>query len=264
LKLTLYSRARALGTTNFFKWCIAATVVLSVTCVIWLPILHIVWHVPVDYTAVAEFLLVVIIAVEGGVALSSFAHDQRTAKGLANSAVFELYKTYLSVEYHENVRRPAWYAISRAKRDPEYRKKVLGGLAGELSGDEVRDAYECRRDGKSLDPHSAESFRFHDEYHRVQDILGFFTMLSALSNEADTTIVKTCDFFYDRWRVQLRTIVRELGKYDPGGDAGPHARKLKSNRWKKFNDTLTHLDKVFELEGLDWENDPLSVIEAGD
>lgn len=68
-KLALYNRIRALGTTNCFKWCIAVTVALSVVCVAWIFVLRIFWHVPVDYTAVAEFFLVVIIAVEGGVAL---------------------------------------------------------------------------------------------------------------------------------------------------------------------------------------------------
>ena len=240
--------------TDVFKWSVGAAAVISVVCLLWLPVLRFGFRVPVDYTAVGELLLVLVIAVEGGVAISALRHDQRGARAVANGAVYDLYKTYLSVEYHQNVRRPAWYALSRAMSDLSYRDKVLAGLAGLLAGEEVDDAYNRKRGGKKLTPEDAESFEFHNEYHRIQDILGYFSMLSALSGEADTEIVQTCDFFYDRWRVLLHIIVDMLGEYTPSDQT---VRELKVRRWEVHRNTLMHLDKVFEYEGIDWKSDPL-------
>ncbi|MFZ0959544.1 MAG: hypothetical protein WAO35_01465 [Terriglobia bacterium] len=243
--------------TNIFQWSAGAIAILGAACLLWLLVRRICFGTPLDYTAVGELLLVLVIAVEGGVAISALKHDQRSARAVANAGVFDLYKTYLSVDYHQNVRRPAWYAVSRAMTDSEYREKILGGLAGQLSGEEVRDAYERKRGGKKLNPEDAESFQFHDEYHRVQDVLGFYSMLSALSREADAEIVQTCNFFYDRWRVQLHRIVQMLGEYQPSDET---VKQLKLRRWKVHRDTLMRLDKVFDLEHIDWQNDPLSQI----
>jgi hypothetical protein len=243
--------------TEIFRLSVGAAAVLSVICLLWLSFLRFYYQRPVDYTAVGELLLVLVIAVEGGVAISALMHDQRSAKAVANAGVFDLYRTYLSVDYHHNVRRPAWYAVSTAKKDLAYRNNLLAGLAGQLSGDEVRDAYEHQSGGRKLNPEDAENFKFHEEYHRVQDILGFFSMLSALSSEADPEILKTCNFFYDRWRIQLHMIVRMLEEHRPSAEL---ENALKVRRWKAHHDTLMQLDKLFGFDHSEWQSDTLAQI----
>ena len=231
---------------------IAVIAVISAVCLLWLLVLRFVFYVPLDYAAVAELLLVLVIAVEGSIAIAAFRHDQRSARGAANAAVYDLYKTYLSVDYHQNVRRPAWYALSRAMGDRAYRGKILAGLAGVLAGEEVDAAYNRKREGKDLVQEDMESWQFHNEYHRIQDILGFYSMLSALSRDADYEIVRTCHFFYDRWRVLLHLIVEMLVTYTPPDET---VRKLKNRRCEIHRNTLSRLDELFEYDDLDWKSD---------
>jgi hypothetical protein len=240
--------------TDISRWSVVVTAVVAAICLLWLSALRIFFRVSVDYTAVGELLLVLVIAVEGGVAVATLRHDQRSARAVANGAVYDLYKTYLSVEYHQNVRRPAWYALSRSVHDAAYRDKVLAGLAGILAGEEVDAAYNRKREGKKLTQEDAESFAFHNEYHRIQDVLGFFAMLSALSGEADPEILRTCDFFYDRWRVLLHIIVELLGSYNLPDKT---VSELKNRRWKIHCDSLCSLDRIFGYEKVDWKTDPL-------
>ena len=67
------------------------------------------------YSAIGELLLVFVLSIEGGVAFFEIARHQRTARTAANAAVFELHRMYLSTDYQRNVRRPAWYSLSRAR-----------------------------------------------------------------------------------------------------------------------------------------------------
>jgi hypothetical protein len=225
------------------KWAVRVTAgasVLSLLRLMWLYCSH--RAAVVDYTAVGELLLVLVIGLEGEVAISAFALDQSGARAAANNAVYDLYKTYLSIEYHHSVRRPAWFALEKAMGDRVYRGKILAGLAMQSSGEEIRDAFERKRQGSAPDAGDAECFAFDDEYHRVQDILGFFSMLSALSRGADREIVRTCDFFYDRWRVHLHEIVNQLKDYEPNDQA---VKQLMLRRWKIHRATLVRLDEVF-------------------
>ncbi|MFI5397695.1 MAG: hypothetical protein ACHQ9S_19335 [Candidatus Binatia bacterium] len=221
----------------------------------WLAVLHF-YYKQDTYAGAAECLLVFVIAVEGLVAISALNDDRRNATAAANAAVFDLYKTYLSREYHQNVRRPAWYCVTKAKADPMYRKEILAGLAG--AADDVKDAYESLREGAEPSIEDAERLRIHDEYHRLQDILGFFAMLCALSSAADDDIVRTCDFFYDRWRVQLHTLVNMLERYDQS-EAGDQAADFHHRRCESFSRTLKALDKLFGFDSdkFDWRKDPL-------
>ena len=209
------------------------------------------------YSAVGELLLVFVLAVEGAIAFFEFSHHQRATKIAANSAVFDLYKMYLSPEYQRNVRRPAWYSLSRARIDEFYRQKLLDALAGETSGDDIDETgvYErSRSEGRAHESKAdREAWAFHEECHRVQDIFGFFATLSVWTDNADARVVKLCHFFYDRWRVQLHRIVRDLQKHEM---ADVYAAELKQGRIEGYVRTLTTLDQIFPSGLLSWEQHP--------
>jgi hypothetical protein len=140
--------------------------------------------------------------------------------------------------------------------DRAYRDKLLAGLAGERVGDDgVAAALEAIRLGKEVTREDDEKLAIHDEYHRVQDILGFFTTLSLLNADAD--VVEICNFFYDRWRCPLRHIVHELEEYTPIGGPSGLLAKLKGKRCVALRETFTKLDELFEFrEGFDCDEDP--------
>jgi len=238
---------------------VALVSVISIAGLVWM---RFYFKAPVeDFTVFGQFLLVLVIATNGIVAVAALRMNQEIAKSGANAAVFDLYKIYLSASYHKEVRRPAWYALSRVRRDQAYYCKILAGLAGELVGDEVREAFERSRAKEAALPGDNDVWQTHDEYHRVLDIIGFFTILSSWGGTTDPKIFQTCNFFYDRWRVPLHMIVRELGKYTPSSEAGQSVFDLKKRRYDKFINTLSKLDSLFGLEDVDWEEDPLSRIE---
>ena len=229
-------------------------VILTTGLLVYLVICHRRMSHPNDeaYMAVAELLLVIVIAIEGLVAVWEFAQSP------ANAAVFDLYKMYLSIDYHKNVRRPAWYSFSLARRDQEYRIKLLKGLAGEMV-DDVAGYIESIRSGRPLTDEAKKSLLVHDDYHRVQDILGFFITLSLLNSDSNT--LQMCNFFYDRWRVPLHKIVHDLGEYsESSAQGGEIGKELKRRRYLLYKDALGKLDKKFgfALKKFDWKSDLLS------
>lgn len=251
-------RSRSLTMCALLQFAVAIVAVISI---VGLVLLRFYYKSQVDFAAIGQFLLVLVIATNGIVAIAALSMNQKIATSAANGAVFDLYKIYLSVDYHQEVRRPAWYALSRARRDPAYYYKILAGLGGEVAGDEVRDAFERARANEEKLPGDNDIWQTHDEYHRVLDILGFFGNLSAWGGTADSEIFQTCNFFYDRWRVPLHMIVRELGKYTPSTEVGESVLELKQRRYDEFNRTLNKLDDIFNLKVFDWKEDPLSKLE---
>ncbi len=229
-------------------------VILTMGLLVFLIICHHRGSHPNDeaYMAVAELLLVIVIAIEGLVAVWEFAHNP------ANAAVFDLYKMYLSIDYHKNVRRPAWYSLSLARKNKEYRIKILKGLAGDMV-DDVTGYIESIRSERPLTDEEKKSLLIHDDYHRVQDILGFFTTLSLLNSDSNT--LQMCNFFYDRWRVPLHRIVHDLEEYsESSAQGGEIGKELKRRRYLRYKDALRKLDKQFEfgLTKFDWKADLLS------
>lgn len=214
------------------------------------------------YEAVGELLLVFVLAVEGGIAFFEFSHQQTSSRTAANAAVFELYKIYLSPDYQQKVRRPAWYALSRARKDKAYRRLLISALAGESSGDDIDNdgVYERSRiEGReNASENDRRAWAFHDEYHRVQDILGFFAILSVWThksdpNKADPTVVQLCHFFYDRWHVHLHRIVQDLEMHESDDI---FANKMKGERVNGYKNTLRQLDVIFGIEKDIWKEHP--------
>lgn len=209
------------------------------------------------YGAVGELLLVFVLAVEGAIAFFEFSHNQRATTIAANSAVFDLYKMYLSPEYQRHVRRPAWYSLSRARTDKLYRQKLLDALTGTSSGDDIDETgtYErSRSEGRENESKAdREAWAFHKEYHRVQDIFGFFSTLSVWTENADAEVVKLCHFFYDRWRVQLHRIVRDVQDHKIDN---PYEAALRQERIKGYVQTLKTLDRIFPSGLLSWKQHP--------
>src|SRR5262245_57246404 len=84
-----------------------------------------------SYEAMGELLLVFVIALEGVAAIVALMFDRMNLREDANEAVFNLHKMYMSVEYHEHVRRPAWLALWKARRCPEYETRLVKQLVGD-------------------------------------------------------------------------------------------------------------------------------------
>ena len=245
--------------TGVFKFLLAlaavGSAVLMVLCLVYK---H---DQPWDYGALGELLLVNVLAIEGLVAISELTHNQRSARVSANAAVLSLHQTYMSVDYHEKVRRPAWFCLLKARQDANYRNVLLAQLCGasalELehheidSADEVDDVYK-------------KYWKFSNEYHRVHDVLAFFTTLSLLKADAD--VIRSCNFYYDSWRPPLHRIVLDLEEYVEVNASGRVAPRLEveRRRCKQFRQTLTTLDKLFGLELVDLNSDPLFQNADGD
>lgn len=212
---------------------------------LWLPY-HYGGHL--QYESIAELLSSFVIAVSVSFAVWEFTDKQRGARASANVTVFNLYKMYLSPEYHDKIRRPAWFSVSKAKRDSAYRCLLLAGLAAEFEGDEVAQCYERRRAGMKELPGDRGIWLIHDEYHRVQDIFGFFTTLSLL--DADEETMRLCGFFYDSWSAQLRWIVRELGEHIASSPTCANANDEEKRRIRhtKLKETLDRLDEKFAIK----------------
>lgn len=222
------------------------------------------------FGSVPQLLTVCVVSLAGFSAIKQFGHHQGSARAAANAAVIRLFETYLSVEYQTKVRRVAWQALRKARADSNYHADLLAALAGAYSGNEVQNAYERKRynPGEPYQEGEERELAFHEEYHRVQDILGFFTILSVLadnrdSNKADPSVIGVCHFFYDRWRAPLHGIIRDLGEYsipldDPELNIHPSSDILKTRRYMGYLDVLKKLDAIFQLKNVDWRNDPLA------
>jgi hypothetical protein len=208
----------------------------------------------IEYTGWGELLLVFVIAVEGLIAIFELTHSERSTKAAANRAVFDQYNMYLSIKYQQEVRRPAWQALLLARNDTKYRVKLLQGLAGELTGDEATGYLESERRGETPTAQQKYEFALHNDYHRVQDIFGFFATLALL--KADHDVLQVCNFFYDRWRIPLHEIVHYLGQYRPSNAFGDTLLKLKERRHGAYLNTLKELDKRFSMGEFEWHADP--------
>lgn len=207
------------------------------------------------YMAVAELLLVLVIAIEGFVALWEFAHNQQSTRAAANAAIFSLYQMYLTVDYHENVRSRAWFCLSQARTDSAYRMNLLAHLVGATGSDTTRGLYERKRRGQ-VQSGDKEAWDFHYDYHRVHDILGFFTTLSL--SQADAKVIQLCGFFYDSWRPPLRRILEDMKDFVKTGPDEEDLKGLMLRRWEALNQTLNTLDELFKLTSVDWTKDPSS------
>lgn len=217
------------------------------------------WGGCLNYIAYGRLLADFIIAVGVFLAAKELTDNQRGARASANAAVFDQYKMYLSINYQREVRRPAWLSLLKAESDSKYHKGLLSGLAGELVGNETAEYMEKSDEGTEPASEDKKNLAIHDGYHRVQDIFGFFTMLSLLSLNADHEVIAVCNFFYDRWRIPLHRIVKKLEEYTPLSDNsdGTLAR-LKKRRCDEYKKTLNRLDEQFNLEEESWDNDPIA------
>jgi len=72
-------------------------------------------------------------------------------------------------------------------------------------------------------------------------------MLCVLSSAADDDIVRKLHFFYDRWRVQLHTLVNMLQRYDQP-EAKVQAVEFHHRRCESYSRTLKALDKLFGFD----------------
>ena len=210
---------------------------------------------PLDYAALGELLLVTVIAVEGLVAISELTSNERSARTSANAAVFNLHQTYMSIDYHEKVRNPAWYSLLKASQDAAYRERLLAALAGAVGGEEAMHRQE-RLMGEQATPEDKEAQLFSYAYHRVVDILRFYTTASLLLLEADSDIVRSCTFSYDSWRIPLYTVVRDLKTYIASHPEEGRGKDLNEDRCRVFEQTLQSLDKLFKMPTLDLRSDP--------
>jgi len=209
-----------------------------------------------DYAAIGELGLVLVLAVEGLVAMAAFATDERTSKINANSALFTLYQMYLSIDYHDKVRTPAWYALHKARESSEYRNKLIQELIGRSAGQHHRKYYERKCAGLEETEDDKKYWQFHKEYHRVFDLLGFFTTLAHLSlHLKDDNVIRSCNFYYDSWRGPLHRIVEDAEAFV---DSQPNGtlNNLEKERCRVFKETLQTLDHVFKLESYDWRGCP--------
>lgn len=209
-----------------------------------------------DYVAVGELGLVLVIAVEGLIAVAAFANDERTSKINANSALFSLYQMYFSIDYHDNVRTRAWFALQKARESSEYRHKLIQELVGYSAGQHHIKHY----DRKCADLEETEDdkryWQFHKEYHRVFDLFGFFATLAHLSSHLkDNNVIRSCNFYYDSWRGPLHRIVEDAEAFVHAQPRGK-LTDLQRERCRVFKETLQTLDCVFKLEICDWRDCP--------
>ncbi len=197
------------------------------------------------YMAYSSLFTAFTIGIGSLLAVSEFIRKRLGVEASINAAVFDQYKMFLSINYQREVRHPAWISLLKAKQDKDYCKKLLAGLAGELTGDEVLEYAESNRKGLELTQEDKMNKAIHDDYHRVQDILGFFSMLSFLSLNADRNVVDTCSFFYDLWRMPLHRIICDLKQYVPPNDSDKALEMMRKSRYDKYAETLDRLDFRF-------------------
>jgi hypothetical protein len=203
------------------------------------------------YEAIGELLLVAVIAIEGVIAYFALRNDERGARASANDAIFKLYEMYMTVDYHEKVRTVARYSLWKARNDPTYRKQLIVRLSGQKTDDEFMKALDKKRNGRPESAEDHELLVFHSEYHRVLDILGFFTTLSLLQANADAKVLRICNFFYDSWRFSLRRIVTDLETAVASQPAQHPRAYLGWNRLSNFKTALDALDRKFRFKPID-------------
>ena len=205
-----------------------------------------------NYTNLAPIVISILALI---LSATAAYQTRRNAKANANAGVLNLFHTYMSLDYHEKVRKPAWYALHKARQDEAYRKKLLKGIAGVTSTLDAQDVlrYDRRRKGTN-DSIDEEYWLLHNDYHRVLDMLGFFTTLSLL--EADNNVVRICNFFYDSWRSALYRIIRDLEIHlGTLVDSDPARIKLRQRRLNTYQKALEDLDKLFDLPQIDQKTD---------
>lgn len=187
----------------------------------------------------------------------SLAQSEREMRSSANAAALELAQQYLSLDYHERVRRPAWHALRRARLLPDYRERLVRAFAHSTADrdEETFEAHERHRDGEETEA-DREFWAFHHEYHRVLDILGFFTSLSLL--EAEPRILRACHYFYDSWQGPLWRLVMDAEVYlDTLRRDGSEPRaELVRARCQRHREALGKLDEIFELPPIDPDTHP--------
>lgn len=186
----------------------------------------------------------------------SVAQGDRELRASANAAAISFSQHFLTVEFHDRVRRPAWHALRKGRRDPAYRAKLVTGFALSSADSDSQnfEAQERRRRGHML-PEDKEYWALHDEYHRVLDILGFFTSLSLLN--AEPRILKACNYFYDSWRLPLWRLVLDAEKAQ---QTPPHGNTWRSGqvraRCQRAKEALERLDRIFTFHPPDPSTDP--------
>jgi len=167
-----------------------------------------------------------------GIAIYTAFIKRRTLELNSNASLFDLLQEYTSVQYHDDVRSPAWHAIHMARRDETYKNDLLTALLNSTA-DESHEAYQRRRLGEPTPDQDREFWAFHREYHRLLDVFGFFTIVSLV--EPNPQVDCAVAFFYEEWREQLRWVVDELEKKDP-----------QATKVRKYREIIDRLDKICE------------------
>jgi hypothetical protein len=184
---------------------------------------------------------------------TSLAQSRDQAEASANAAALSLSRDFLSVEFHNAVRRPAWHALRKARKDDSYRSELVAriGHSSADQNDEDHWRHEARRLGRDLRG-DREYWAFHDERHRVADILGFFVSLSQLP--ADQTVVRACGYFYDSWRLPLWRLIMDVEVYLDSAQNSASARA--APRLLQYRLALVKLDQLFGFPEVDPAKDP--------
>ncbi|HWH60018.1 MAG TPA: hypothetical protein VN682_20490 [Terriglobales bacterium] len=203
---------------------------------------------PPNVSALGEILLVAVLAIEGAIAFFALVNDQRGRRASANEAIMRLYEMYMTTDYHKSVRTIARYSLWKARGEKEYGDRLTTHLLGIQPDEQYMAAIDRERNNQQETPEDSELMIFHNEYHRVLDILSFFNSLSLLQKGADTEVLRICHFFYDSWRFSLHRIVTDLEKEVRMVDRENERAYVGQTRVKQFRKALKTLDRKFAFK----------------
>lgn len=161
----------------------------------------------------------------------------------SDQAAVTLLMQFMSIEFHNNVRSPAWYCMAKSRDDLEYRRKLLTHLSGDLldSRAPVDRMSKIRRN----EPLDEEEEQFHHDSHRLQDIIWYFTALSVLNSRTSTILL--CNFYYDSWRVPLHKLNRDFADFIQSPSLTEPLRSRAIFRQSRLENLLKNLDRKFNL-----------------
>lgn len=188
-------------------------------------------------TAITSILAIVI-------SLIAIYQTYRGTKDSADSAVIDMYFRYSETDFHLQTRAEAWLCLLLARHNDEYRLRLLRAISGPSEETEEYIAKKLRqRSGKDFES-DADDRKFHAEYHRLLDIIGFFSALSHLN--ARPQVLTLCNFFYDSWRGPLYRLLNDHLEYLQEDESiSTEVREIGSQRNKKLAESLAMLDRRF-------------------